>query len=62
LRSDDLVEATRQIFPTLSNNLDIAHLKKSEHLESNVLKHYLVKTKAFGGYPMECLQMILEEV
>jgi len=54
-----ILEATRQVFPVLSNNLDIAHLKKSEHLESNVLEHHLVKIKAFGGHPMEYLQNIL---
>jgi len=43
-------EATRLILPVLSNDLNyIAHLKKSEYLENNVLEHHPVEIKASGG-------------
>jgi len=54
-----ILEATRLILSLLSNDLDIAHLKKFEHLEINVLEHHPVKIKAFGGHLVECLQNIL---
>ena len=51
-------EATRIILPDLSNDLDIAHLRKFKHLESNVLEHYPVEIK-IGGHPVECPEDIL---
>jgi len=42
-------EATRLVLPRLFNDLDITHLKKFEHLESNVLEHHPAETKASGG-------------
>jgi len=39
--------------------LDIAHLKKSEHLENNVLEYHPVETKASTGHPVKCPQSIL---
>jgi len=44
----------KTVLPVLFNDLDFAHLKESEHLESNVLGHHPVKTKASGGHPVEC--------
>jgi len=40
----------RLILAILSNDLDITQLKKTDYLESNVLKHHSVETKAFGGH------------
>jgi len=48
-----------KILPVLSDDLDIAHLKKFEYRENNMLERYLVETKAFGGHPVECPQNIL---
>lgn len=50
---------TRLVLPDLSNDLDIAHLRKFELLKSNVLEHYPVETKIFGGHPVECSKDIL---
>jgi len=48
-----MLEITKLVLSVLSYDLDIAHLKKSEHLESNVLEHYSVETKVSGKYPVE---------
>ena len=52
-------EVTKIVLPNLSNDLDIAHLRKFKHLESNVLEHYPVETKIFGGHPVEYPEDIL---
>jgi len=55
-----VISGTRLILPCpiiWSNN--IVYLKKSEHLESNVLEHHPIETKASGRHPVECLQNIL---
>jgi len=56
---------TKLIFSVLSDDLDIAHLKKSEHYESNVLEHHPVETKGSDGQWNVFKiywQMILEEI
>jgi len=35
------------------------YFKKSKHLESNMLEHHSVETKASGGHPVECPENIL---
>lgn len=54
-----ILDATRLILLDLSNDLDIAHVRKFEHLESNALEHHPVETKIFGGHLMEYPEDIL---
>jgi len=51
-------EATKLIFPLLSNDLNIA-VKKFKHFENNVLKSILLKSKPLGRHLVECPQNIL---